>query len=790
MKRRINVLILAILGFLGLGVIGFVGASSIEHPFSGMIKTGTTIKPAVSTDLVEIDAVEFTEDDTDPTCASGNYNIYADLSETAIKTCQDGVTAVLGAGGSEWTDTGTVLHPTELTDDVSIGSATLINAAKLSIDGDADQVQFAIQGNATQTTNIMEIEDSGGTELFHVTNSGQLGLQHIATLADDHAIQITADAAGFGDVKGISLLYTTGAISGVEHADSVLVNIDQSASTGGDVMGFEVLATDSGGADVHGLNVGVGVSPIRQNSGVFGTVGFCEVETSGPTFTDCVTAFNSAGTDVQIWIADNDRVNIGHATTFEEISWLWDTVEGNPGIMPTFEYTTGAGPTWAVFTPTDGTNGARNNGIMEWDSSNLTGWSSEALDGDAAFWIRITRTCNPCTGPTEDLVEVASPVTFSWNKSGDLDVSSVTLVNDLAVTEGGSGAGTFTDGGILLGSGTGAFTPLGVAANGQIPIGDGATDPVLATITGTANEITVTNGAGSITLDIPTNPRLTGQLMIFASSGGVANALELENDTTLDSGVGTFMEATSGGTQQGVIQFSGNASDDSSLILRTLDSGTMVSTLIARDSSIGIIDLDPSEATLVVGAAGVGNIFATFADNTTADTLCWDGTGASLIDDCTSLLKHKENIIDLPVGLSTLMQLQPRQFDWKKSGQTDLGFIAEEVEVVSSLLASYARRDVRFQKTDAELAALFPTQFMFNEVAIQAKMNTVPLRANAIQALTREKTQEIKQDPDELKYVNDWELSGVKYRHMVALLVQAIQEQQIQITALQAIVAP
>ena len=61
---------------------------------------------------------------------------------------------------------------------------------------------------------------------------------------------------------------------------------------------------------------------------------------------------------------------------------------------------------------------------------------------------------------------------------------------------------TLTDGGILLGTGTGAIHALGVATNGQIPIGDGATDPVLNEIDGTANQVTVTNGAGSITLSL------------------------------------------------------------------------------------------------------------------------------------------------------------------------------------------------------------------------------------------------------------------------------------------------
>jgi len=94
--------------------------------------------------------------------------------------------------------------------------------------------------------------------------------------------------------------------------------------------------------------------------------------------------------------------------------------------------------------------------------------------------------------------------------SGTTSISGVlSLGTVLAISSGGTGAVTFTDGGILLGSGTGAITATAVLANGQLLIGDGTGDPVLATLTGTANEITVTNGAGTITLDIPDSPILT-----------------------------------------------------------------------------------------------------------------------------------------------------------------------------------------------------------------------------------------------------------------------------------------
>ena len=96
------------------------------------------------------------------------------------------------------------------------------------------------------------------------------------------------------------------------------------------------------------------------------------------------------------------------------------------------------------------------------------------------------------------------------------DVTDVYTDNDtVPVADGGTGAATLTDGGILLGSGTGAITALGAATNGQIPIGDGTTDPVLATLTGTANEITVTNGAGTITIDIPNDPQFDNGLTLL-----------------------------------------------------------------------------------------------------------------------------------------------------------------------------------------------------------------------------------------------------------------------------------
>ena len=146
---------------------------------------------------------------------------------------------------------------------------------------------------------------------------------------------------------------------------------------------------------------------------------------------------------------------------------------------------------------------------------------------------------------------------------------------------------------------------------------------------------------------------------------------------------------------------------------------------IDKDGNLGIGDIAPTEGKLVVGDGGGGNIYATFATANT-ETLCWDASGASLITDCTSLSKFKENVVPLSLpGIETILALSPREYDWvdkEEEIRHDLGFVAEEVEAVSPLLASYSIRE------------------------------------------------------------NGVELNGVKYERMSALFVKAIQELDVKIT--------
>ena len=118
----------------------------------------------------------------------------------------------------------------------------------------------------------------------------------------------------------------------------------------------------------------------------------------------------------------------------------------------------------------------------------------------------------------------------TWKKvivSGSQAVlDSLALDTALPVASGGTGAQSLTDGGVLLGSGTGAITALGQATNGQLVVGSTGADPVLATLTGGSN-ITVTNTAGGIS--IAASGLGSGTVQSVAATGN-ENGITLSSD--------------------------------------------------------------------------------------------------------------------------------------------------------------------------------------------------------------------------------------------------------------------
>jgi len=73
----------------------------------------------------------------------------------------------------------------------------------------------------------------------------------------------------------------------------------------------------------------------------------------------------------------------------------------------------------------------------------------------------------------------------------------------IEVPYGGSGVSAHTEFSLLMGSGTSPVVSLPIASDGQIPIGSSGASPVIANISGTTDQVNVTNGSGTITLSTP-----------------------------------------------------------------------------------------------------------------------------------------------------------------------------------------------------------------------------------------------------------------------------------------------
>ena len=301
---------------------------------------------------------------------------------------------------------------------------------------DATRGAFTVQnGDVDDTARVFEGENIAGDVTFCVTGDGDLlahtiDITHEALTPDDHALEISADAGGFGDVKALDIVYTTGPIAQGQAEAIILVNIDETLATGGDIVGLEVIATEGAAGKVCGMLVGAGVGPIEQLTGAFAD--FDSIDDNG---TDVTTELSTGGAgNIAAFTLDNETFTIGLAAKFEEIEFILDTVSSH-NINATFEYSTGVG-TWGTFTPTDGTNGMQNTGVVLWLDGDIPSW---AVGTGSEYLIRLTRTRNSVpTPPILDLVKGAGVTEYTWSKDGNLNVNDVYANGDLIVNPSAS----------------------------------------------------------------------------------------------------------------------------------------------------------------------------------------------------------------------------------------------------------------------------------------------------------------------------------------------------------------
>lgn len=169
------------------------------------------------------------------------------------------------------------------------------------------------------------------------------------------------------------------------------------------------------------------------------------------------------------------------------------------GVDPTFQTVAGAGDVAGPASATDnalsrfdGTTGKtiQNSAATLDDSGNLTATS---FIGSGASLTGLGDVDGPGSSTDNTLPRFDSTtgkiiqgsgvvVDDSNNMSG---VATLDLTTPLAVAEGGSGAATFTDGGVLIGNGTSALQATSAGTSGQVLTSNGTgVDPTFQTITG------------------------------------------------------------------------------------------------------------------------------------------------------------------------------------------------------------------------------------------------------------------------------------------------------------------
>jgi len=167
---------------------------------------------------------------------------------------------------------------------------------------------------------------------------------------------------------------------------------------------------------------------------------------------------------------------------------------------------------------------------------------------------------------------------------------------DVPVADGGTGASSHTDHGVLVGANTAAITALTVGTDGQVLLGDSADDPAFATLTSTGT-IAFTPGAHALALDCrAATDAVTGVVELAtdaeAIAGGAGSVAIIPTSLKAKLGAQTSHGLPYGAAITGAIAWTAEPSDGQLLIgdtanvpaLGTLTAGTGITVTNAAHS--------------------------------------------------------------------------------------------------------------------------------------------------------------------------------------------------------------
>jgi hypothetical protein len=190
--------------------------------------------------------------------------------------------------------------------------------------------------------------------------------------------------------------------------------------------------------------------------------------------------------------------------------------------------------------------------------------STDSLGSTGVRWLKVwtdTLTAGTLTIGAGSIVDASGAISFGDDNlvttgtlgSGALTATSLSLTTNLAVSDGGTGASTLTNGGVLLGSGTGAITAMAVLADGEMIVGDGTTNPVAESGATLRSSIGV-DAAGT---DNSTDVTLAGTGTYLSLSGQTITVDPITLSDVSDSGTAAALNT---GTTSGLVPLVGTKS--------------------------------------------------------------------------------------------------------------------------------------------------------------------------------------------------------------------------------------
>jgi trimeric autotransporter adhesin len=219
--------------------------------------------------------------------------------------------------------------------------------------------------------------------------------------------------------------------------------------------------------------------------------------------------------------------------------------------------------------------------IASRDSSGVTSFKGIKIDGSTSGTLTINTPAavtsynmtfpNAAAGVANSVLASDTSGNLSWislgSAAGNISLSSQ-VTGTLPIANGGTNSSTTLNNSRIMVSSGGAIVEASALTNGQLLVGSTGAAPVAASLTGTANQISVATGAGSITLSTPQNihtsasPTFTGITLSGLTTAGivknsVAGVLSGGNSISLTADVTGTLPIANGGT--GVMTLAANS---------------------------------------------------------------------------------------------------------------------------------------------------------------------------------------------------------------------------------------